>query len=58
MPLDIADEAQRHAGARLGLHANHFRLQMKRFFAGQIEIELGRSAGLELARRSHEEPVA
>ena len=58
VPLDISDEAERHTGARLGLDANHFCFQMKGLFAGQIEVELGRCTGLELTRRSHEEPVA
>ena len=58
MTLDIADKPQRHAGARLLLDAHDLGFEMKRLFAGEIEIEIRGRAWMHLARRPHEETVA
>jgi hypothetical protein len=56
--LDVADEAQRHPGARLVLDPDDLRGEMNRLFARQIEIDLGGLARTQLSGRAHEQPVA
>ena len=56
--LDVADKPQRHSLAGLALDAHHFRFQMQRFLARQIEIELGRRSRIDVPGRSHEQAIA
>jgi hypothetical protein len=58
MSFGIADEFQRHPVVRFFLNANDLGGEMKRFFAREIEVDLGGLAEVNVARGAHEQATA